>query len=58
MLRLLTAAAILSVAVAPAYACEWNRSVSRDDMKRTVASQPADDHAAPPASKPAPQKPS
>ena len=57
MTRLLTAALLLAAAAAPAFACDWN-SVSTDTRPSTVASQPADDHGAPPPSPPANQAPS
>ncbi len=47
MTRLLAAALLLTVAAAPAFACDWNKSASTDTQSRTVASQPTDDHAAP-----------
>jgi hypothetical protein len=48
MTRLLAAAVFLTVAAAPAFACELEKSVSTDTQKRTVASQPANDHSTPP----------
>jgi hypothetical protein len=50
MTRLLTAAVILALAAAPAFACEWQKSVSTDSKASTVASQPSDDQAVPPPS--------
>jgi hypothetical protein len=50
MARLLAAAVLLAVAAAPAFACDWQKSTSTDTQKRTVASQPANDHATPPPS--------
>jgi hypothetical protein len=49
MTRLLAAAMFLTVTVAPAFACDLEKSVSADTQKRTVASQPANDHSAPPS---------
>ncbi len=49
MIRLLTAALILASAV-PALACDYNKSASTAPQSRTVASQPANGHAAPAAS--------
>jgi hypothetical protein len=48
MIRLLAAAALLTVAAAPVFACDLEKSVSTDTQKRVVASQPANDHTAPP----------
>jgi hypothetical protein len=48
MIRLLAAGALLIVAAAPVFACELEKSVSTDSQKRVVASQPANDHTAPP----------
>jgi hypothetical protein len=56
MTRLIAAAALLSVVAMPAFACEWNKSASTDTRSSTVASQPSDDHSAPPASPPASDK--
>jgi hypothetical protein len=39
--RLVAAAVLLAIAVAPAFACDWQKSTSTDTQKRTVASQPA-----------------
>ena len=47
MTRLLTAAICLTIAAAPAFACEWQKSASTDTQKRTVASQPAASHSTP-----------
>jgi hypothetical protein len=58
MIRLLTAAMLLAAAAAPAFACELEKSVSTDSQKRTVASQPANDHSAPPSRATADRKPS
>ena len=44
MARLLAAALLLTVAAAPAFACDWQKSTSTDTQKRTAASQPADNH--------------
>jgi hypothetical protein len=41
MNRLLAAATVLAFAAAPAFACDFQKSVSTDTQKRTVASQPA-----------------
>jgi hypothetical protein len=41
MTRLLAAAALLTMAAMPAFACDFQKSVSTDTQKRTVASQPA-----------------
>jgi hypothetical protein len=48
MARLLAAAVLLTVAAAPAFACDWQKSTSNDTQQRTVASQPASDHSTPP----------
>ena len=54
MIRLLAAAMLLAAtAVAPAFACELNKTVSTDTKSNTLASQSADDHAPPPSSTPA-----
>jgi hypothetical protein len=51
MTRLLATAVLFSVIAMPVFACEWNKSAATDNQSSTVASQPADDHAAtPPAS--------
>ena len=47
MARLLAAAVLLTVAAAPAIACDWQKSTSNDTQKRTVASQPAYNHSTP-----------
>jgi hypothetical protein len=56
MARLLAAAVLLTVAAAPAFACDWQKSASTDAQKRTVASQPAYDHSTPPSSTAASRK--
>ena len=56
MTRLLAAAVLLTMAAAPAFACELEKSVSTDTQKRTVASQP--DHSTPPPSATTDRKPS
>jgi len=48
MTRLLGTAVLLTVAAVPSFACELEKSASTDTQKRTVASQPADDHSTPP----------
>ena len=48
MARLLAAAVLLTIAAAPAFACDWQKSTSNDAQQRTVASQPAYDHSTPP----------
>ena len=48
MTRLLAAAMLLTVVAVPAFACDWNKSVSTDTKSRAVASQSTDNHAAPP----------
>jgi hypothetical protein len=48
MTRLFAAAILLATLAAPAIACEYNKSASTDTKPSTVASQPADDHPAPP----------
>jgi hypothetical protein len=58
MIRLLAAAVLLTVATAPAFACDLEKSVSTDTQKRTIASQPADDHSTPPPRTTADRKPS
>jgi hypothetical protein len=50
MTRLFAAAMLLTALAAPAFACEWNKSAASDQKSSTVASQPADEHSAPPAS--------
>jgi hypothetical protein len=55
MTRLLAAAILLTMAAAPAFACD-QKSVSTDTQKRTVASQP--DHSTPPPSATTDRKPS
>ena len=57
MSRLLNAALLLTVAAAPTLACDWQKSVSTDTQKRTVASQPAN-HSTAPARTAADRKPS
>jgi hypothetical protein len=47
MTRLLAAAMLLTVAAAPAFACELQKSVSTDTQKRVVTSQPAGERSAP-----------
>ena len=47
MARLLAAALLLTVAAAPAFACDWQKSTSNDTQKRTAASQPSDNHSTP-----------
>jgi hypothetical protein len=42
MTRLLAAAVLLTTAAMPAFACDYEKSVSTDTQKRSVASQPAD----------------
>jgi hypothetical protein len=49
MTRLL-AAAMLLAAAAPAFACDYNKTVSTDKKPSTVASQQTNDRATPPAS--------
>ncbi len=58
MTRLLAAAMCLTIAAAPAFACELQKSVSTDTQKRTVASQPANDHSTPSPRTTADRKPS
>jgi hypothetical protein len=41
MIRLMIATMFFTVAVAPAFACEMEKSVSTDTKNRSVASQPA-----------------
>ena len=48
MIRLLAAAAFLAFAAAPAFACDFQKSVSADTRKRAVASQPSTHSATPP----------
>jgi hypothetical protein len=50
MTRLLAAAVLLTAAIAPAFACDLEKSASTDAQKRTVASQPANDHSNSPPS--------
>jgi hypothetical protein len=57
MTRLLAAALVLTLAAAPAFACEWNRSASVPHRTNTATSQPADDQGTPPPSTPTDQKP-
>ena len=52
MTRLLAAAMLLTVAALPAFACDWNKSASTDSRSSAVASQTANDHAAPPRNGP------
>ena len=47
MARLIAAAVLLAIAVAPAFACEWQKSASTDPQKRTLASRPAYNHSTP-----------
>ena len=47
MARLLAAAVLLTLAAAPAIACDWQKSTSNDTQKRTAASQPAYNHSTP-----------
>ena len=56
MTRLLAAAVLFTMAGAPAFACDFQKSVSTDTQKRTVASQP--DHSSPPPSATTDRKPS
>ncbi len=56
MTRLLAAAALLAVAAAPVFACDLEKSVSTDTQKRVIASQPANDHTAPPPRRTADRK--
>ncbi len=56
MTRLLAAAVLLTMAAAPVFACDLQKSVSTDVQKRTVASQP--DHSTPPPSTSTDRKPS
>jgi hypothetical protein len=42
------AAVLLTIAAAPAFACDWQKSTSTDTQQRTVASQPAYDRSTPP----------
>jgi hypothetical protein len=58
MTRLLTAAVLLSLATAPAFACDWNSSASTDTKPSTVAAQPDADQTTPPPSTPTTQSPS
>ena len=48
MTRLFAAVTLTLIAAAPAFACEYNKSVSNAQPK-TVASQPAGDQASPPS---------
>ncbi len=48
MIRLLIATMLLTAAAAPAFACPWTQSSADDGTQSTVASQPTDDHSAPP----------
>jgi hypothetical protein len=48
MTRLMIAAMLLTVSIAPAFACELEKSVSTDTKNRAVASQPGTQHAPPP----------
>jgi hypothetical protein len=57
MTRLLAAAVLLAMAAAPVFACEFQKSVSTDTQKRTVASHPAN-HSTPAPSTTADRKPS
>jgi hypothetical protein len=56
MARLLAAAMLFTVAAAPAFACEWEKSASTDMQKRTVTSQPAYNHSTPSQGTPASRK--
>jgi hypothetical protein len=56
MTRLFAAAVFLIVAAAPAFACEWNQTVSTDGKSSTVAAQPSDDQGTPPPSTTADQQ--
>jgi hypothetical protein len=57
MARLLAAAVLLTVAAAPAFACDWGeKSASTDIQKRTVASQPTYNHSTPSQSTPTSRK--
>jgi hypothetical protein len=56
MTRFLAAAVLLAMAAAPAFACEFQKSVSTDPQKRTVASQ--HDHSTPPPNATTDRKPS
>jgi hypothetical protein len=58
MTRLLVAAMCLTIAAAPAFACELEKSSSADTQKRTVASQPANNHSTPQLNTTADRKPS
>ena len=44
MTRFLAAVMLLTLSAAPAFACDWNKSVSTDTQSRTVASQSTDNH--------------
>ncbi|MBV9786154.1 MAG: hypothetical protein JO264_20315 [Acidisphaera sp.] len=48
MTRLLAAAMLLALTAAPAFACNWNKSVSTDTQSRAVAAQSTDTHATTP----------
>jgi hypothetical protein len=50
MTRLFAALMFLTAAAVPAFACELQKSVSTDLQKRTVASQPANNHSVPASS--------
>jgi hypothetical protein len=58
MTRLIAAAMLLTVAVAPAFACELEKSASTDTKNRAVASQPATQQAPLPPRKTTDRKPS
>ena len=54
MIRFIAAGMLLIAATMPAFACEWNKTVSTDTRSSTIASQPANDQAPPPPSSQAP----
>lgn len=56
MTRLLAAAVLLTAAVAPAFACELEKTAATEGQTRTVSSQPANDHSTPPPSTAAERK--
>jgi hypothetical protein len=58
MTRLFVATMCLTIATAPAFACEVEKSASTETQKNTVASQPANNHSTPQSDKAADQKPS
>jgi hypothetical protein len=47
MIRLLAAALLFAGVAVPAFACDYNKSVSTETDQSTVASQPGGDHAVP-----------